>query len=72
MVTCEVESPSSVCDETVERWKTCSRGGIKLFLYVPEGYAVKAARIALKHGIPVTRIRTYAFDDLWHVRMTAV
>ena len=72
MAICEVERPSSICDETAERWKACSRDGIKLFLYVPEGYAAKTARIVLKHGIPVTRIRTYAFDDLWHVRITAV
>ena len=55
-----------------ERWRACSSNGIKFFLYVPEGYAAKAARIALKHGIPVTRLRTYTFDDLWHIRMTAV
>ena len=72
IVACEVESASGVNDEVANRWKACSEGCMKFYLYVPEGYATKAAGLLLKHNVTITRFRTYGFDSLWHVRITAV
>jgi hypothetical protein len=64
-----VESPESISEDSVARWRMLSdyaprgRRYKKLFLYVPEGFEEKTLRLLEENGIEYDGIRGYSVLD---------
>jgi len=69
----EVETESTVDDQSAEQWSDYSRRvNGSFYLYVPEGYEADARKILESNGIKYLGIRTYAFDRSGNVVFNVV
>jgi hypothetical protein len=55
----EVETPNSVNEEAVEKWKSCQEGCSSLYLIVPKDKLRTTKRLAKKNNVKVKDFITY-------------
>ena len=67
----EVETESTVNNESAEQWKDYSTRSGDFYLYVPHGYEDEAKRLLNLNGIRCSGIRTYWFENS-HVKFAEV